>query len=577
MTISSSTARAVHLTNSAVTDYAFPFKVFNSGQLRVVVVLAVTRLELELTAGADYSVTGLGMDSGGAVILSAVGQSKAGDGNSLAIVRCMDFIQDIDYRPHDIFPAETHERGLDILTMQDQELREMLGRAIIAPVDQGAALQYSDLLALRDDAQTAADDAVDAALSAAVASTTAQGAANTAQVAAQEVIEKAAQIEEMTATAVTLSPGDAATAAFNTWTRVLTLGIPQGQKGDQGDPGRDGSGVSILGVLASASDLPTVGAPGDAWMVGEDLYVWAPSISAWQNAGPIRGPIGLPGKDGKDGEPGQPGTPGAPGQNGQDGGPGPPGPPGVGGFNRRQIITTSGNFVALVSAWHKLRLVSGGGSGGKGGMENYPGLGGYQGGASSAVLPVGAKLALDDGTIEMLINAFTVSVDGGSGGGGAARLGSGGGGESGLIKDFYVWLDEGQIIAFTIGAGGLSQNSTGTGTGTAGTNGQGPASGIAGQNFGVGGGGAAGAGNGGNWQTNYGGSVGGSGGKNDTGFGGGGGGGGASAVSAGFPRGVGGAATDGASNGGDGVGTAQSGIGGAGGPGAAIIEYSLAA
>jgi hypothetical protein len=38
----------------------------------------------------------------------------------------MSFTQEIDYRPHDLFPAETHERALDILTMTAQELRELI-------------------------------------------------------------------------------------------------------------------------------------------------------------------------------------------------------------------------------------------------------------------------------------------------------------------------------------------------------------------------------------------------------------------------------------------------------------------
>jgi hypothetical protein len=74
----------------------------------------------------------------------------------------MDFVQETDYRPHDVFPAETHERALDILTMICQELREMMSRALIAPPNQNGPIQYSDLAALL----TGAEEALARALSA---------------------------------------------------------------------------------------------------------------------------------------------------------------------------------------------------------------------------------------------------------------------------------------------------------------------------------------------------------------------------------------------------------------------------
>jgi hypothetical protein len=101
-----------------------------------------------LELGADYTVAGLGRDQGGAVTLTAPGLSKAGTGLSLVMRRRMDFTQETDYRPHDVFPAETHERALDILTMICQELREMMSRALIAPPNVNEPIQYSDLAAL---------------------------------------------------------------------------------------------------------------------------------------------------------------------------------------------------------------------------------------------------------------------------------------------------------------------------------------------------------------------------------------------------------------------------------------------
>ncbi|GHV57096.1 hypothetical protein FACS189460_3050 [Deltaproteobacteria bacterium] len=146
MTVSSPVAKAVHLTSPGVTEYVFPFKVFKPEELTVDVVTSSAEV-IPLALGLDYELDGMGLDPGGAVHLTPSGLSKAGTSRSLVCLRRMDFVQETDYRPQDVFPAETHERALDILTMICQELREKLGRAILAPPNQDTAeqLSYSDL------------------------------------------------------------------------------------------------------------------------------------------------------------------------------------------------------------------------------------------------------------------------------------------------------------------------------------------------------------------------------------------------------------------------------------------------
>ena len=62
--------------------------------------------------------------------------------------------------------------------------------------------------------------------------------------------------------------------------------------------GKDGTSVTILGSYNTAAELiaahPT-GKDGDAYIVGDDLYVW--SATFWKNVGPIRGPKGDKGDD----------------------------------------------------------------------------------------------------------------------------------------------------------------------------------------------------------------------------------------------------------------------------------------
>ncbi len=80
----------------------------------------------------------------------------------------------------------------------------------------------------------------------------------------------------------------------STWALFADKGAT-GATGPQGLPGKDGkdgTGVNIIGELSSEDELPTVGAPGDAYMINGDLYVWQENTNTWKNVGPIRGPEG---------------------------------------------------------------------------------------------------------------------------------------------------------------------------------------------------------------------------------------------------------------------------------------------
>lgn len=65
-----------------------------------------------------------------------------------------------------------------------------------------------------------------------------------------------------------------------------------GPEGRPGKDGKDGTGVNIIGSLASEAELPQTGSPGDAYMIGGDLYVWQANLNNWKNVGPIQGPEG---------------------------------------------------------------------------------------------------------------------------------------------------------------------------------------------------------------------------------------------------------------------------------------------
>lgn len=73
----------------------------------------------------------------------------------------------------------------------------------------------------------------------------------------------------------------------------LAVGVPVGIRGEKGEAG---TGVNILGEKPSQGDLPASGDPGDAWLIGGDLWVWDVENGTWINVGSIQGPQGEAGK-----------------------------------------------------------------------------------------------------------------------------------------------------------------------------------------------------------------------------------------------------------------------------------------
>lgn len=75
----------------------------------------------------------------------------------------------------------------------------------------------------------------------------------------------------------------------------------------KGEKGEQGTGVRILGTLPDESALPSIGEPGDAYLINGDLYVWSDTTNDWTNVGTIKGPKGDTGPQGPQGEQGPPG------------------------------------------------------------------------------------------------------------------------------------------------------------------------------------------------------------------------------------------------------------------------------
>ena len=125
MTVSSKVSSIIYNCDGSTTAFDVPFRFLEDSDLQLSV-QASDGIVTNLVLNSDYTVTGANADNGGKVHLThpAPAQSK------LSIIRVMDLLQETDYRENERFPAESHERALDKLTMEVQQLQEQSDRSI---------------------------------------------------------------------------------------------------------------------------------------------------------------------------------------------------------------------------------------------------------------------------------------------------------------------------------------------------------------------------------------------------------------------------------------------------------------
>lgn len=128
MTISSTTNRISHDGNGATLEFSVPFTFFGGDELQVIERVIATGAETVKSLNNDYTVQG-GDGAAGAVMASVAPPSTV----SWTILRRTKRTQAIDYTDNDPFPAETHERGLDRVTMIAQDSASAVDRALRFP------------------------------------------------------------------------------------------------------------------------------------------------------------------------------------------------------------------------------------------------------------------------------------------------------------------------------------------------------------------------------------------------------------------------------------------------------------
>ena len=123
MTVSTTVNKVSYTASAAQTTFAYIFKIFADGDLKVYV------NSTQKTLTTDYTVTGAGDVGGGNIIF---GTGLAID-DIVIIERVLLATQGTDYVENDPFPADAHEDALDKLTMLIQQSGAFEDRSVRAP------------------------------------------------------------------------------------------------------------------------------------------------------------------------------------------------------------------------------------------------------------------------------------------------------------------------------------------------------------------------------------------------------------------------------------------------------------
>lgn len=128
MTVETTTSKAGPYAGAGtVGPFPVPFRFLDASHLQVTRTDA-SGVNTVLELGTDYSVQGVGQNTGAVTLLAPLAV-----GFKLTVLRNVPATQEADYVQNDAFPAESHERALDKLTMLSQQQDEMVGRALVVP------------------------------------------------------------------------------------------------------------------------------------------------------------------------------------------------------------------------------------------------------------------------------------------------------------------------------------------------------------------------------------------------------------------------------------------------------------
>ena len=139
MALSSVVKKNIYTGTDLVSTYNYSFKVFANTELLVKVRLISSGAETTLTLTTDYTVTGVGEDVGGTIVLVNASQAWLTGGflkdeYKIVIKRVRPLTQQTAIKNQGTYYPEKHENEFDKLVMQDLQQQEELDRSFKLPV-----------------------------------------------------------------------------------------------------------------------------------------------------------------------------------------------------------------------------------------------------------------------------------------------------------------------------------------------------------------------------------------------------------------------------------------------------------
>ena len=150
MALTTTTNKVIHNGNASATVFAYTFPILDASHLSVIYTSAAG-VETTLSA-SQYSVTGIGTTTGGNVTYPLTGSAIA-SGTKLTIVRTVPYTQTTVLSNQGGYYPEVVEARLDLITMQMQQLAEIVGRYTVSSISDPATEQsnYTLIQALQAD------------------------------------------------------------------------------------------------------------------------------------------------------------------------------------------------------------------------------------------------------------------------------------------------------------------------------------------------------------------------------------------------------------------------------------------
>jgi hypothetical protein len=126
MTVQTTTSRADYTGNGSTVAFTVPFYFLDNSHIVVYRTQISTGVVSTLALTTDYTASGAGSGSGGTVTCVTAPTTD----QRISILRNVPLTQLTHYVDNDPFPAASHEKALDQLTMEIQQLNEAISRAV---------------------------------------------------------------------------------------------------------------------------------------------------------------------------------------------------------------------------------------------------------------------------------------------------------------------------------------------------------------------------------------------------------------------------------------------------------------